>query len=36
MAYDLFDLVFGQRGGAQQREERNPVRSGDALRISGA
>ena len=35
VVHHLFDLVFGQRGGAQQREQRHPVRAGHTLGVAG-
>ena len=31
VAHDFLDLVLGQRGGAQQRQQRDPVGPGDSL-----
>ena len=35
VAHDLFDLVFRQRGRAQQRQQRDPVGSRNTLGVSG-
>ena len=36
VAHHFFDLVFGQRGGAQQRQQRNPVGAGDTFGVAGS
>ena len=36
VAHHLFDLVFGQRGGAQQRQQRNPVGAGNTFGVAGS
>ena len=36
VAHYLFDLVFGQRGGAQQRQQRHPVGTGHTFGVTGA